>query len=86
MQRLQPGQKYIYERSNGVTYARLAGSDPSTRFAIGYEYPNRNLGVEWSEINELAKTNETLKSELDRVLMLYYLLKEEQKNIDHHNV
>jgi hypothetical protein len=35
---LKPGAKYIYERSNGVTYAREFGADPSTREAIGWDY------------------------------------------------
>ena len=35
---LKPGAKYIYERSNGVTYAREFGADPSTRDAIGWNY------------------------------------------------
>jgi len=35
---LKPGAKYIYERSNGVTYAREFGADPSTREAIGWYY------------------------------------------------
>jgi hypothetical protein len=35
---LKPGAKYIYERANGVTYAREFGTDPSTRQAIGWNY------------------------------------------------
>jgi hypothetical protein len=35
---LKPDAKYIYERSNGVTYAREFGTDPSTREAIGWNY------------------------------------------------
>jgi len=35
---LKPGATYIYERANGVTYAREAGADPSTRVAVGYDY------------------------------------------------
>jgi hypothetical protein len=35
---LKPGAKYIYERNNGVTYAREFGADPSTREAIGWHY------------------------------------------------
>jgi hypothetical protein len=34
---LKPGSTYIYERANGVVYARESGSDPSTRQVIGYE-------------------------------------------------
>jgi hypothetical protein len=35
---LKPGAKYIYERADGVTYAREFGADPSTREAIGWNY------------------------------------------------
>jgi len=35
---LKPDTTYIYERANGVVYAREFGADPSDRFEIGYEY------------------------------------------------
>ena len=35
---LKPGATYIYEKANGVTYAREFGSDPSTRQAVGWDY------------------------------------------------
>ena len=35
---LKPGATYIYERANGVTYAREAGADPSSRKPIGWDY------------------------------------------------
>ena len=38
MGQLKPGATYIYERANGVVYAREFGADPSTRFEVGYEY------------------------------------------------
>ena len=38
MGNLKPGAKYIYERADGVTYAREFGADPSTREAIGWNY------------------------------------------------
>lgn len=34
---LKPGATYIYERSDGVIYARESGADPSTRQVVGYE-------------------------------------------------
>lgn len=34
---LKPGAKYIYERSDGIVYAREFGADPSTRQVVGYE-------------------------------------------------
>ena len=38
MGQLKPNATYIYERANGVIYAREFGAAPDTRFAIGYEY------------------------------------------------
>ena len=34
---LNPGATYIYERANGIVYARESGSDPNTRQVVGYE-------------------------------------------------
>jgi len=39
---LKPGARYIYERNNGVTYAREFGSDPSTRQVVGWDYNKDN--------------------------------------------
>ena len=38
MSQLKPGATYIYERANGVVYAREFGADLNTRFEVGYEY------------------------------------------------
>ena len=38
MGNLKPGASYIYERADGVTYAREIGADISTREAIGWQY------------------------------------------------
>lgn len=38
MGQLKPGANLIYERANGVVYAREFGADPSDRFEIGYDY------------------------------------------------
>jgi hypothetical protein len=34
---LKPGATYIYERAEGIIYAREFGADPSTRQVVGYE-------------------------------------------------
>ena len=34
---LKPGATYIYERAEGIVYAREFGADPSTRQVVGYE-------------------------------------------------
>ena len=38
MSQLKPDTKYIYERSNGVVYAREFGADPDDRTVVGYDY------------------------------------------------
>lgn len=84
---LKEGVTYIYERADGVTYAREAGSDPNTRFPIGWDYdPNKpgdgsktyQLAKEaklWKDIRETAKTNMALQHTLDRAIMIYQLVK-----------
>jgi hypothetical protein len=34
---LTPGATYVYERSEGIIYAREVGADPGTRRVVGYE-------------------------------------------------
>jgi len=87
---LKPGATYVYERVNGTVYAREAGSDPSTRKEIGYNYDSRtNDGRPlhdhimdsklWGEIHREAKTNITLQRALDRAIMIYKLSKDKIK-------
>ena len=39
MGQLNPGAKYIYERANGIIYAREFNARPSTRKVVGYDNP-----------------------------------------------
>lgn len=83
---LKPGATYVYERANGVTYAREAGADPNTRVAIGWDYETQVMmkkmsnDIIWADIFEQAETNPVLKKELDRIIMLYYLGKDHGKS------
>jgi hypothetical protein len=83
MGNLKPGATYIYERADGITYAREFGS--TERTAVGWDY-NVQLKMDqlkeldlWKEIREAAKTNPVLQLELDRVIMLYHLSKDDGK-------
>lgn len=90
MSNLKPGATYIYEKANGITYAREIGADPSTRVAIGWDYdPNRpgdgskiykdaKEGRLWKNIRETAKTNPALQKILDRAILVYNLTKDPQ--------
>jgi hypothetical protein len=97
MGNLKPGTSYIYERNGDEIYAREFGE--TDRTLIGYDYtadPRTSDGRPlhehmkedqmWGEIRRMARTNPTLQDAMDRVIMLYNLIKEENKNIPHHPV
>lgn len=77
---LTPGTTYIYERVDGVTYAREFGS--SERRIIGWDFDykqSKEPATEktlWDEIFEEAKTNPALRHALDQCKIVYYLSKE----------
>jgi len=84
---LTPGATYVYERADGIVYAREVGADPSTRKEIGWDYDPRTSDGRplrdhimddklWGEIRREAKINPTLQEALDRVKIVYYLSKE----------
>ncbi len=85
MGKLKPGATYIYERADGVTYAREAGS--LDREAIGWDAdadPNGETkrlikeSHEWREILKAAKSNPALQEAVDRVKILYHLGKKDE--------
>ena len=86
MGQLTPGATYIYERDNGVVYARELGAEPETRKEIGWDYDPRTSDGRplrdhisddklWGEIRREARTNITLQRALDRAIMIYKLSK-----------
>jgi hypothetical protein len=79
---LTPGATYIYERVDGVVYAREAGK--THRKAIGWDYgseprsftaPNQ---INWVDLFETAHANPALQKALDRVILLYQTIKEDK--------
>jgi len=81
---LKPGTTYIYERANGVTYAREAGS--LEREAIGWDAdvdPNGEAQKFlketqlWRNILIEAKQNPHLQEAVDRVKLIYELSKKD---------
>lgn len=87
---LKQGASYVYEKANGITYAREMGADPSTRTEIGWDYDSRTSDGRplhshiledklWGEIRRAARTNSTLQEALDRVKIIYELSKENAK-------
>lgn len=83
MGNLKPGATYIYERADGVTYAREFGD--TERIIIGWDYEVDKKMIQlkeeklWEDIRNAAKDNPVLQKELDRVIMLYHLSKENGK-------
>lgn len=79
--KLIPGEALIYERDDkGTVYARYRDPPHNTipRWVIGGPPAKHTLlGLsDLSEIDRIAKTNPTFKKELDKLLNLYYILKE----------
>lgn len=83
---LKPGATYVYERADGVVYAREAGSNPNTRIEIGRSYDPRTPDGRplhdhiqedklWGDIRRAARTNPTLQDALDHAIMIYKLTK-----------
>lgn len=73
---LKPGATYIYERANGVTYAREVGS--TTRQVIGYDAdaltnPDNKL---WNDVIKESATNPALQHALERAILIYRLSKD----------
>ena len=94
---LKPDTQYIYERVDDVVYAREFGAPANERFVVGHGWSPGDLRTGrsmrdqllednmWNEIRELARTNETLQSELERVIMVYNLIKDDDPS-DYHPV
>jgi hypothetical protein len=77
MSNLKPNQSYIYEKADGVTYAREFGA--TERIVIGYDF-NAEEKIEdelWKEIRKAARNNKSLQRALDRAKILYRLSKDD---------
>lgn len=84
---LIPGEALIYERANGVVYARyrdppynneprwVIGGDPD---AVSKEQGNLFSYGQWQEMMDLAKEYPTLKKQLQKAITTYMVLKEEK--------
>jgi hypothetical protein len=89
--RLEPGATYVYERANGVTYARKLGDPPDQRFEVGRDYDGDVLYNDlqearlWGDICRAAKHNPALQDALDRV-KLVHALSNQDDSILHHPV
>jgi hypothetical protein len=80
---LKPGATYIYERSEGIIYAREFGANPSTRIVVGYESgndydpvnANRRMLSEFNDVLRMCETDPAMKEMLDQLFVMYNLKK-----------
>ena len=82
-----PNQALIYERANGVVFARYR--DPPhnkiPRWVIGGEpeATARALGIvsydEWKNVMQIAESNANIKNQLDRLMIMYYTVKDDMR-------
>lgn len=88
MGNLKPGVTYIYEKANGIIYARECGK--TERIEIGRDYDNRTHDGRpltdhlmedklWGEIRHAALTNPVLQGALERAIIIYHLSKDDGK-------
>ena len=81
--KLIPGEPLIYERNDGVVYARYRDIPTVSRWIIGGD-PGavaRAQGKlldygEWQKLCELCEAHSTLKKQMDKLVTTYYLVKE----------
>lgn len=89
--RLEPGATYIYERADGVVYARRIGDPPDQRFEIGRDYNSESVFNDlqdarlWGEIHRAARINPALQDALDRVKLIH-ALSQQDDTVPHHPV
>jgi hypothetical protein len=77
MKKLESNKSYIYEKADGVTYAREFGG--VDRIVVGYDFKaeERKEDELWKEIRKAARTDKNLSKALDKVKVLYRLSKDD---------
>ena len=87
MDKLIPGAALIYERADGVTYAKyrdpphnkiprwIVGGDPA---GVAKAQGKLLDYSEWLNLCELAQSNQTLQKQLKNLVNTYFIVKEEQ--------
>ena len=85
---LIPGQALIYESADGVVYARYRDppyNEMYERWIIGGDSDavNRATGnlfgySEWQDMMRLAETNHTLRTQMKKLLDIYYIVKDDK--------
>ena len=85
--KMLPGEALIYERSDGVVYARyrdpphntvprwIIGGDPA---AVARAQGDMLNYSEWQDLCRLAQEYPTLKKLLDQLVIMYYTVKDDK--------
>lgn len=81
---LTPGATYIYERDEGIIYAREFGK--TERHVVGYESgrdydpvaANRRMLSDLNEVVKMCETDPGMKELLDQLFVMYNLKKNER--------
>ena len=83
--KLIPGEELIYERADGVVYARYRDRPDIKRWIIGGDPAGvaRAQGdllsySDWQDLCRLAKEHPTLEKMLDQLVTMYYVVKDEK--------
>jgi len=86
MTKLIPNEPLIYERADGVVYARYSQRPEIPRWVIGGDpgAVKKAQGdlinySEWQELCDLAQENVSLKKQLDNLIQTYYIIKDGNK-------
>lgn len=74
---LTPGATYIYERANGIIYAREFGK--TERQVIGYDLGKSAMTdfALWNDIVSKSESYPALQKALENVIMIYNLTKDD---------
>lgn len=82
-EKLIPNEALIYERANGVVYARYTNKPEIPRWIIGGDPGSVAKAQghlldysEWQQLCELATENETLKKLMNKLVTTYYVIKD----------
>lgn len=85
MSKLVPGAALIYERADGVVYARyrdppynsqarwIVGGDPG---AVSRAQGKLLHYGDWQDLCDMCEQNETLKKQMDKLVTTYWLIKD----------
>lgn len=77
---MNPGTPIIYERVDSTIYGRFAGRPDIPRWVVNQESIVKHpLTIQdFSDILELSRSNPTLKTALDKLALIYNMVRDEK--------